>query len=321
MKKKNIVWFFTLVATSVLLMITNSCKEDLLVLTTSDVNDITHAGAVCGGNIASDGGETITERGVCWSTGQHPTIDSSKTIDGSGMGSFTSMLSGLKPLTVYFVRAYAINSIGAAYGNEISFMTLAIPGKATDADGNVYDTVIIDTQVWMKENLKTTKYNDGSDIGKDYSWYDNDITYKNPYGALYTWYAINTGKLCPAGWHVPSDGEWLALTEYLGGESVAGGKLKEVGYDHWISPNNGATGATDEFGFTALPGGRFICWHQSGGQVICDFHGLGYDSYWWSATEESAENSICFYLTWDDSFLRTYGLRKGDLHSVRCVLD
>ncbi len=117
----------------------------------------------------------------------------------------------------------------------------------------------------MAENLKTTKHNDGTSIPNvtdntawknlvtpAYCWYNNDILNKTPYGALYNWYTVNTGKLCPSGWHVPTDSEWTILTTYLGGLSIAGGKLKETGTGHWLNPN---TGATNETGFTALPGG------------------------------------------------------------------
>jgi uncharacterized protein (TIGR02145 family) len=137
----------------------------------------------------------------------------------------------------------------------------------TDVDNNTYKVVKIGTQVWMAENLKTTRYNDGSAIPlvtdntewnnlttPGYSWYNNDsATYAQTYGALYNWYTVETGNLCPTGWHVPSDAEWTTLTDYLGGEAIAGGKLKETGTAHWDSPN---TGATDETGFTAFPGGN-----------------------------------------------------------------
>jgi uncharacterized protein (TIGR02145 family) len=117
------------------------------------------------------------------------------------------------------------------------------PSIVTDKDGNVYHTITIGTQVWMVENLKTTKYNDGTDIPlvKDsatwanlttpgYCWlYNDQTTYINTTGALYNWYAVNTGKLAPIGWHVPSDSDFIALTKYLGGENTAGGKLKEAG--------------------------------------------------------------------------------------------
>jgi len=147
-----------------------------------------------------------------------------------------------------------------------------------DIEGNVYPTVNIGTQVWMAENLKTTKYNDGmamplvSDNNAwealktpGYCWYNNDAAAnKNRFGALYNWYTVNTKKLCPAGWHVPNDKEWTTLRTYLGGEEIAGGKLKETGTTHWTSPNTDATNQTE---FTALPGGG----RRSNGE----FFGLG----------------------------------------------
>ena len=155
-----------------------------------------------------------------------------------------------------------------------------------DEDGNAYTCITIGTQVWMAENLKTTKYNDGcviplvsinSEWGSlsagAYCWYNNDAANKKLYGALYNWYAVNTGKLCPAGWHVPSDAEWTALTKFLGGESIAGGRLKETGTVHWTSPN---TGATNESNFSALPGGT----HNHDGM----FSRIGTSGFWWSAT-------------------------------------
>ena len=134
----------------------------------------------------------------------------------------------------------------------------------TDADGNVYTTVTIGTQTWMLENLKTTKYNDGTPIPlRDYGHWESsadaaygnlkdDAAQSNTYGRLYNWYAVNSGKLAPAGWHVPTHAEWQTLIDFVSDAATAGGKLKEAGYTHWQAPN---TGATDEFGFKALPGG------------------------------------------------------------------
>jgi len=154
----------------------------------------------------------------------------------------------------------------------------------TDCDENVYQTVKIGNQIWMAENLKTTKYNDCTDIpivsdeaiwrdltSPGGSWYDNSESNKELYGGLYNRYALETGKLCPIGWHVPTDEEWLTLINYLGGEHVAGGKLKEIGTVNWNAPN---TGATNEYGFTALPGG----FHSTSGSYL----GIGGTAYWWS---------------------------------------
>jgi uncharacterized protein (TIGR02145 family) len=170
----------------------------------------------------------------------------------------------------------------------------------TDIDGNVYKVVTIGTQVWMAENLKTTRYNDGTAIPlvtdntawcalttPGYCWYNDSISYGNTYGALYNWYAVKTGKLAPTGWHVPTDSEWTILTTFLGGASVAGGPLKEAGTRHWLSPNTGATNST---GFSALPGGgRF-------GNGM--FSGIGAYGYWWSSTADNVTyswNRIMYY--------------------------
>ena len=136
-----------------------------------------------------------------------------------------------------------------------------------DIDGNTYHYITIGSQVWFKENLRTTTLNDGTGIPlvvdntewsglstMAYSWYDNDeAEYKNEYGALYNWHTVNTGKLCPDGWHVPTFSEYLELADFLGGVYVAGGKMKEKGLDHWDSPNEGAT---NESGFTGLGHGQ-----------------------------------------------------------------
>ena len=164
----------------------------------------------------------------------------------------------------------------------------SIGGGVSDIDGNSYKTVIIGNQEWMGENLRTTKLNDGTEIPvvtgstewrnlKSFAccWYENDISTKNTVGALYNWHAVGTSKLCPLGWHVPSDAEWTELVKYLGGDKVAGGKLKETGTKSWLSPNEGAT---NETGFSASSSG-------TRGFRIGPFLKLGYYSDWWSSTE------------------------------------
>ena len=297
-------------------------------LSTSIPSNIFSTSATLGGNVTSDGNATVTERGICYSTNTNPTMSNSKIAIGSGTGSFSNTITGLTASTTYYVRAYATNNQGTAYGNEVSFKT--DNETVTDVDGNVYHTVTIGTQVWMVENLKTTKYNDGTAIplvtsltvwaslsAPAYCWYNNEATNKSAYGALYNWYTINTGKLCPIGWHVPTKAEWTTLIDYLGGLSIAGNNLKESGTAHWNSPNTGATNST---GFTALPGGNIFV--NSLGQGV---ESINYFGYWWSSTEyESGTPGSCWIVLMDyqTSTADNRGVRsKRNGNSVRCIKD
>jgi uncharacterized protein (TIGR02145 family) len=314
---------FRITGIILLILIVHSCKKDKTtspVLTTTSISGITATTAISGGNITSDGGASVSERGVCWNTLNSPTTANNKTSDGSGTGDFSSILTGLTGNTKYYVRAYAANSVSTAYGNEIDFTTSS--AGTSDIDGNSYTSLIIGTQVWMKENLKTTKFNDGTSIPiitdktvwanlstPGYCWYNNDATtYKPLYGALYNWYTVNTGKLCPTGWHVPTQGEWSILAIYLGGESVAGGKLKETGTSHWLSPN---TGANNTSGFTAIPGG----YRYTAGEF--DF--VGMNGFWWSTNESITGWSYDRELDFDSEYFFEFNDPKKAGFSIRCV--
>ena len=292
----------------------------LATVTTAVPSSYTSSGAVLGGEVSSTGGGTITARGVCYGTTANPDITGTVTTDGTGPGPFTSTLSGLTDGTVYYVRAYATNSAGTAYGTQVQFMT-----KVSDIEGYLYNTVLIGNQVWMAENLRTKKYNDNSDVTlitdptiwaasstEAYCWYNNDeTTYKPIYGALYNWFAVNKGNLCPTGWHVPTDEQWTALTTTLGGESVAGGKLKEDGTTHWLSPN---TGATNESGFKALPGGYRY-------RLNGTFADVGKLSYWWSSTEYIYDATKGYYREMfnDQASVFREGAAKTAGKYVRCL--
>ena len=287
---------------------------------TAEASSITHLSARSGGNILTDNGDAVTARGICWSIHPNPTTSDLKTTDGTGSGIFISSLTGLLPLTTYFIRAYAINGIGIGYGNLATFTT----PEVADGDGNFYSTVTIGSQVWLASNLKTTKFNDGTQIPlvtdnsawnklttSAYCWYNNDLSNKATYGALYIWYTVITGKLCPIGWHVPSDGEWTVLTDFLGGETVAGGKLKEAGFSHW---NAGSGGATNETGFTALPGGN----RYTDGT----FGFMGTHGYWWSTTEGNLPYTAYYrYMYYDYSNANRHDTDRQDGFSVRCLKD
>ncbi|MGE5406322.1 MAG: fibrobacter succinogenes major paralogous domain-containing protein, partial [Methanosarcina sp.] len=290
------------------------------------ITSITANSALGGGTILSEGGSAVTVRGICWSMSPNPTTGDNNLIDADSKRWFRINMNNLTMNTTYYVRAYATNSFGTSYGKQLVFITIP-PGEVMDADQNVYKTVTLGTQVWMTENLKTTKYRDGSEIQKvtdntewsslttgAFCWYGNDETkYRNLYGAYYNFHAVNSGKLCPAGWHVPTDKEWTDLTTYLGGNSV-GGKLKESGIypnGSWLQPNSDAT---NETGFSARAGGQRL---NTG-----SFQYVGYEGSWWCSREPS--QSSAWYRTMGSmhgDVGRSWGDNKKQGYTVRCLKD
>ncbi len=196
------------------------------------------------------------------------------------------------------------------------------PLTVTDIDKNVYNTVQIGEQIWMIENLKVTKYKNGEDIPNvtnDSTWlhtwtgaYCNYEHFDNNgeiYGRLYNWFVISDSRgICPDGWHVPTKEEWEILIDYLGGREIAGGKMKEIGTDHWISPN---TGATNESGFTGLPGGG---WFLS-------FDAIGEGGYWWTSTDWSDIGTYGWWLSYKNTLTSSTGRDKRMGFSIRCIKD
>jgi uncharacterized protein (TIGR02145 family) len=192
----------------------------------------------------------------------------------------------------------------------------------TDPDN--FETVTIGTQVWMTKNLDVDHYRNGDSIPQvtdptqwknltTGAWcnYNNSDSLGKIYGKLYNWNALNDPRgLAPNGYHVPSDAEWTILSTYLGGESIAGGKMKETGTSHWKSPN---TGATNSSGFSGLPGG---C-HVSNGS----YGDVRLQGYWWSATEDDAIDAWCIYLSYNNTLKYTIRNFKVSGFSVRCVKD
>lgn len=284
-------------------------------LTTNAITAVTQTSATTGGNISSDGGGTITASGVAYSTSPNPTTSNSFTTDGSLTGPFVSNLTGLATGTTYYVRAYATNSAGTAYGNQQNFTTVHETSTVTDVEGNVYNTVKIGTQWWMAEDLKTWHFNTGNtnadripyvesnatwmaETGPAYSYYFNDsVQFKNKYGAIYNLFTVTTGNLCPTGWHVPTDTDWGTLEGFLGMEADSlyppssymwrgtnasvGSQLKNT--TGWVEGNG-----TNTSGFSALPGGY---------RFFVDGTFIGEDSYiyFWSSTTIAPANTAGWY--------------------------
>ena len=296
------------------------------VITTVQVSAITAASAVSGGVISYNGGAPITESGVCWSTTPQPDLSDSFVLNSTGATSFSSTLTNLSPGTKYYVTAYVKNSEWTVYGAQMTFNT-----KVADIEGNLYSTVTIGMQVWMAENLKTTKYNDNNVIPNvenntewinltsgAYCWYDNDERYKDTIGALYNWYATEGGKLCPVGWHVPTDEEFNALELYLGmnPDSIdvwewrgtdQGSQLKSrIG---WKEGENGSNTS----GFTAIPGG--YRYGADGG-----FNALEKLTYFWGS---SRNTDLAWYRRLDGSengVFKASTYKRGGKY-IRCLKD
>lgn len=324
--------------------------QSLAIITTTALSNITANTALSGGNITSDGGSIVTARGIVWSISQNPTISlSTKTIDGTGSGIFSSNMLGLNPNTNYYVRAYATNSLGTSYGNQISFNSLqnvinGIGPNVTDVDGNVYQSVINCNQTFTSKNLNVTKYSDGTPIPQvtdpsawanlttgAWCYYNNVTSNGNTYGKLYNWYAVKgiydlasasnpnlRKKLAPTGWHIPTLTEWNTLVNCLGSNAAV--KMKSSGTQYWFFPPI----ATDVpfyniSGFNGLPGG-----FRSEAGIS---NALSYVGSWWCSTELSLPNADSVILQHNNgssgtatSFNTRFDIKSIGL-SIRCVKD
>jgi len=300
---------------------TPSPTLSLPTVTTTVISEITATTATGGGEVTNDGNASVTERGVCWSTTATPTISDNKTSDGTGTGSFTSSLTGLTAITTYYVRAYATNSEGTAYGEQTTFTTTNTGSFTDTRDGKVYKTVAIGNQTWMAENLNYETANS--------YWYNNSSDSGDIYGRLYTWDAAMAGAsssnsnpsgvqgVCPSGWHLPSDNEWKQLEMFLGmSQSEAdtygfrgtdeGKKMKST--SGWRDNRNG----TNSSGFNALPGGLRTTYRS---QL------LSQDGLWWSSSEYSSSASLTRTLFYANDNVNRFQYNKPDCFSVRCLKD
>jgi uncharacterized protein (TIGR02145 family) len=287
--------------------------------------------------IAGDSSVIVSWRTSAGATSYNLYFKDGATVDKSSGTMFTgvtspTLVTGLTSGTQYVFAVSAVNADGES---NLSNMMTATPkvSAITDTDGNVYHAVMIGTQVWMVENLKTTRYNDGtalplvtdsaawlSLVTPGYCWYKNDsAAYGSIYGALYNFFAVRTGKLAPKGWHIAKESEWDVLNIFLG---TNGGPLKETGTTHWASPNIGATNST---GFSALPGGyRFFCASADirGGDQKFNYNGYG--GYWWTSTAYESDPdrfSYCYSIVSSGADIFNSIVYNQCGFSVRCILD
>lgn len=300
------------------------------------VKNITATTAESGGIISPDGIQTVVSRGICWSKKENPTLADNYSENNDGSGSFKSNLINLNADFRYYARAFYITNEDTVYGNMVEFTTpnylIFNPdlqyGTVTDVDGNVYKTITIGKQTWMAENLKVTHFRNGeaitneTDLGKwgsfqittsAYCWYNNDVSNKNIYGAMYNWYAASDSRnIAPLGWHVSSVDDWQTLGSHLGGPQMNNGyRLRETGTAHWVSSNYSPL-ATNETGFTALPGGK-VATSPFGFMDI----GVGY-AYFWTNTG-TWDGSSCVYLGSNITIDHLQPNCRG--FNVRCVKD
>jgi len=308
------------------------------------ITSISDTSIIMEGLITTDGGTPILKNGVCWSTSENPTIANNLTIDalptvtyGLQNNYFESSLIGLAPSTRYYLRAYATNKVGTSYGKQLIISTLTKTGSVIDFDGNEYTTVKIGEQTWMVENLKTTRFNDGTIIpnvtdyntwsnieSPGYCWYNNDSTNKTTFGALYNWYTIETRKLAPTGWHVPSKEDWKELETYLISNGfnydstttenkIAKSLASTTG---WYSAiESGCIGynlsTNNSSGFSANPAG--IRWDTG------EFNGKGFESLWWCSWSDLEGWAYIRGLDYHHYNLIEMEYPKNGGFSVRCV--
>lgn len=315
---------------------------------TDTISNITPASAVGGGNVTADGLCPITAVGLCWSTSPNPTVNDDHIVAGAGLGAFTGTITGLTDTTTYYVRAYATNSVGTAYGNEVNFTTLPRfncgVSTVVDIDGNVYNTLLLGTQCWMKENLRTTRYPDStlipysatSSVPGAYWTYGPDTSVL--YGCMYNWYAAMGNPtneyllpnivqgICPTGWHVPSLSEYNQIESFVGSHSQyicinPGGNIglaKAVAHTSgWISSSNTCAVGNDPStnnatGFGAVPAGVFH------GSTHYDYRG---GAYLWTKDTNYNNEALYFRIYSGSASIDSFHRSKNDALPVRCVLD
>lgn len=317
---------------------TTNPPETLPQIETTGISGLNQWSAWSGGHITDDGGGTISERGICWSTFSNPTVSNQKTLSNYVSDTFSIKMHSLEQGVTYYVRAFVKNLAGIAYGNEVSFTTLEIgapcPGMptVTDADGNEYTTLQAGEYCWLRENLRVTKFRDGTDIPRIsndtdipcYTWYDNYAPWTRLYGALYNWYAVDSPKgLCPEGWHVASNTEWDYLYFYMSRISesyqvtekittIKSSRVEPTPHPRW---DQGGIIGNDLGNFSAFPGGMRHTYFESAW--------IGEAAYWWTSNILNSYPNRAFSAHLENDY-EVISIRFDMLQShlsVRCVKD
>ena len=298
-------------------------NEGVLV-TNTPANGVTTVIGYTGGNGGTYTEQEVASKGVLGLTARL----TSRTLR-LGNGIFTYKITGTPTTSGTASFEFSFGGKTCTVTRDVITATNSGYGaNVTDMDGNVYKTVVIGTQTWMAENLKTSKYSDGTPIPNvsenmewsklstgAWSYYNNDLQKNTKHGKLYNWYAVSPStngnkNVCPTGWHVPSNTEWTSLTDYLGGAGVAGGKLKDVGYTNWNSPNKEATNSSL---FTALPSGiRYPDGSYSYNGELCN---------WWSNIEFNSGNTYYIGVGSNLGSVDNYPNDKKYGFSIRCLKD
>ena len=305
----------------------------------------------CGGDVIDDGGAPVLKRGVCWSTLPNPTIDDLHTFDGNGLGSFSSNMIALDAGTTYYVRAYATNEEGTGYGNEVILTMLptdSVPIAApcpgtptvTDIEGNVYNTVLIGAQCWMRDNLRVTYFSNGTSIAHNgyFDYSSSSIPFVNR-GYLYNWNTAMHGAspsnanpsgvqgVCPIGWHLPSYAEWAQLKDYLENQSLficgdhsfsaAKALASTTGWNYFsgLCSVGNSPSTNNATGFSAVPGG----WWK--GAYVDHFDDQGWDAFFCSTTKYYGSVWGCQLACYRDDVIFYDGCDVSDGLSVRCLRD
>lgn len=303
---------------------------------TTTVGNITTTSASCGGTVNSSDGASVIEKGVCWSLMPNPTVADDHISNGDGTGSFSVSMTGLQPNTTYYVRAYAKMSVAGnegtatatTYGNTQTFTTqpdASACGTAViyDIDNHAYNTVKIGTQCWMKENLRTTHYADGTSVG--YSTTSGSIDY----GFLYTVYNVMHGAsssnaipsgmrgICPIGWHVPSAAEWSDLINYVGSQTnwICGGSSANVA--RALAANTGWSQSSTE----CAAGNQLTSNNATGFSALPAGGGISSNTGFGSRANFITANYRCYYMVYESAEVRNTPSYSNYLYSVRCLRD